>query len=149
MTKPKTKKKLTLKQFIINHTRHIINCGYLSHFKFDGIYKSKRGSLMEIKTDYEYLAFDLGYNEKKLQKIYDDKRYDVIINTLCHEMSHIATGEITERLRIDESPKQIRYYRNIMADAYSRHQYTNYENYKRNLTYYSHKLDPYQRNLPF
>ena len=113
MTRLLKKDKENIDSFVGNHLRHILFCSktgmdFILSYKSSDIadenekkdFTGRSPSFMTIDIDYKYLTADLIYNQERIEESWKDKNYLGIVNTLCHEVSHIITGEPFETLKI-------------------------------------------------
>lgn len=106
-------KKLTKQQreklfdFIYKHIHNILNCGYMSHFVIEKIYAINSATKhddysMQITTEDDYLRATLGINLEYITPMWLKKDYDSLIDIICHEVTHIITGEGYRILEIQD-----------------------------------------------
>ena len=141
-SKKPTKKTKTeedkLADFLVTHTRNILWCGNLSKFDLRKLYEigkskaKKRMPNMEIAVDHTYLEFDLGYDKELMTSHWKDKKYSVILQILCHELTHILTTEADIMLKFKSSTKDRDYYFERLTEHTSRWLFRIYEDFMEN-----------------
>ena len=97
-----------LNKFLYNHTSHIQTVARIIDYRIsisqgsngDNNFKGSEQAIMTMDVDYEYLTASLKYNSELMIEDWRDKNYIIIIRSLCHEISHIITGESFDKLNI-------------------------------------------------
>lgn len=121
--------------FIRNHCTRIQQAAYLTHYEMSRFYSSEdlkhngRETAMQIDVDHQYLAFDLGYGVEWAKHVWGKKDYDSIISTLCHEVTHIPTTEVEEKLHSKAIKKDKEFYYEKLTEHTSRWLYESYLRY--------------------
>lgn len=77
-------------EFIALHIRQILVVARITHFDII-IQKSKTRYAMDISVDYTYLRAYLRVGKEPKEQFRNGNEL-AVIETLCHEMSHIITG---------------------------------------------------------
>lgn len=81
--------------FVRGHLGHILKCADLNHYRLYSLKSySKAGEAMTIEPEPNYLDFDLRYEINWAADMWEEKDYDELISTLCHEVTHLPVGEI-------------------------------------------------------
>lgn len=133
----KYKKEDKFIKFLQNHLSNLIDVAKVSNFDVDIIpaeldnkdFKGPSPSKMTSVTDYEYLYCTIRYNKHLLSKSFKNKCYQYIIGLLCHEVTHIITGEAFDINKIKYSGDG-KYYQERLTEHVSRFIYKIYiENY--------------------
>lgn len=83
---------MTLKSFLLKHLKQMQKCFVVENFDIKVRYE-KINSSMEITVDYEYLEAEIFYGDK-VKMLWNKGKTDVILKYLCHEVTHIMTGEV-------------------------------------------------------
>ena len=84
--------------FLYSHARNIQKCLQLTHYRlfFDDTSRKKcaiKNAAMTINVDFQYLEADISVKES-IKDCWKLKDYNVIINTLIHEICHILIDEL-------------------------------------------------------
>lgn len=122
-------------EFILSHLWWIQSAGDMTHFRMSTLSvhdepKHRGGDIiMEIEPRYDYLDFTLGYGRKKCAQYWINKNHRTLIQTLCHEVAHIITGEASDMLEYKSKTKDIEFYFERVTEHTSRWLYHVYQDY--------------------
>jgi len=84
---------MELKQFLGFHLGNMIKCFNLTHFDVE-IKREDTPSFMEIDVDTTYLTGEIVYGNL-IEDKYKAGDTDFVLKTLCHEVAHLFTSQIT------------------------------------------------------
>lgn len=118
--------------FVWAHVGKILSCGNLGHFEMRTLQSvpgevSEGGQVaMHIEVDHKYMFFTLTYHDHYAAKAWEEKDYEELLKTLCHEMAHILTTEPMENLKMTG---KVSYHFERLTESVSRWLYTIYRDY--------------------
>lgn len=99
------KERVEFEAFVKRHVAHIKSLAKLDLFLFRTLQRHERleaPNAMEIETDYKYFEFILIYSEDYAYRhFFEEFNVPELLQTLCHEIAHIATSEAWDALRFD------------------------------------------------
>jgi hypothetical protein len=93
---------MTLKKFLLFHSSRMLKCFNLNHFEIYLVGKTKSVSGMDVLVDYEYLSATIRYG-KKMEILWKHKEKNEILTYLCHEISHLLTGAMTDGITVSKA----------------------------------------------
>lgn len=76
--------------FVVKHLFQILSVARLSYFNII-IDEKQSQAAADIRVDYIYLRAIIRFGKETINE-FKEKQYDSVIETLCHEVSHIITG---------------------------------------------------------
>lgn len=130
--------------FIENHVWHILHCANLSHFMVQFAFGTSAGSPdfrgakpahMTMDTDHTYLTASLLVKEDWFFAAWRNKEYEPIISYLCHEISHILTSELPDKMKVKYSGDG-KYYQERVTEHVGRYIFRLYGRFRE-----LHKID--------
>lgn len=137
--KPSTfnkKERREFNNFMWGHVQKILNCANLAHFEMrtlQSVAPVKRvdgGEVaMHIEVNHKYMQFVLTYHDNYSSRVWKDGDYEELVKTLCHEITHIATTEAVDQLKLNYNSKAVSYYFERLTEFTSRWLYDNYKRY--------------------
>lgn len=84
----------------MKHTLGMLKCFHLEHFDIYLGGETKTAN-MDISVDYKYLTATICIN-KGMAQLYKIGNREEILTCLCHEITHILTGVITDGIALDK-----------------------------------------------
>ena len=86
-----------MKNFLMKHIEGMLITFNLTHFEVQLIPCKKMKVVMDIQVNYDYLEAVIRYG-KIVEDAWKRGDKDYILGALCHEITHILVGEITDDL---------------------------------------------------
>lgn len=86
---------------------------------------------MEVKIEYDYLEFELGYGRQWAIDLWQGQQYDKLITYLCHELTHLVVEEIEARAEFKTNLNERRFYFERVTEHCARWLERCYEQYRK------------------
>ncbi|MEK0325120.1 MAG: hypothetical protein QQN63_05385 [Nitrosopumilus sp.] len=137
MKKISKKERKEAMEFVENHVWHILKCANLSHFMVQFAFGTAEGNKefkgtkpahMTMETDHEYLLGSLMIKEDWFFLMWRAKDYNSLLAFLCHEISHILTSELPDKMKVKYSGEG-RYYQERLTEHVGRFVYRLYSRF--------------------
>lgn len=128
MKKITQKEKDGATEFLNNHIWNLLNSSTLSHytvgFSFgtgenNQDFRGSKPASMTMETDHEYFRAMLVVKEDWFFESWREGKYEDLLSILCHEVAHILTSEMPDKLKLRYSGES-KYYQERLTESVGR-----------------------------
>lgn len=100
----KTAKKSVIRDFLVFHLTHLQECLNLQRFSLSLHNRAKMSATMDIDIDYRYLYAVISWGDKVVD-LWKSGERRLIIECLCHELTHLVTSVMDDPFRENGTPE--------------------------------------------